>query len=165
MPTPNDNLKPRETPLAVGDKAPDFTLPDQDRKDVTLSTFLKEGKTVVLSFFPMAFTSVCGTEMGCFSKDLAKFSEKNTAVLGVSCDSFAVLKAWADHDKIQATMLADMHRQVCKAYGVYFAPLNVAGRATFVISPDGSGGGKVKWASARELKTAVNNEDVLAAIS
>lgn len=163
----NEHLKPRESPIQVGNAAPDFTLPDQERKDVTLSSLLKEGNTVVLSFFPMAFTSVCGTEMGCFSKDLAKFKEKNTVVLGISCDSFAVLKAWAEKEFFSATMLADMHRQVCKAYGFYFPPLNVAARGTVVIKPDGAGGGggTVKWVSARELKAAVNNEDVLAAIS
>ncbi|MGD9692506.1 MAG: redoxin domain-containing protein [Phycisphaerales bacterium] len=158
---PNEHLTVRETPIRVGDKAPDFTLPDQDRKDVTLSEHLKAGKTVVLSFFPMAFTSVCGTEMGCFTRDLGKFKEKNTVVLGVSCDSFATLKAWSEAEGIKATMLADMHRAVCRAYGMYFAPLNVAGRGTVVIGPDGV----VKWVEARELKDAVKNEDVLAAIS
>lgn len=158
---PNEHLTPRETPVRAGEKAPDFTLPDQDRKDVTLSALLKEGKTVVLSFFPMAFTSVCGTEMGCFSRDLSRFSNKNSVVLGISCDSFATLKAWSEKEGIKATMLADMHRAVCRAYGFYFAPLNVAARGTVVIGPDGV----VKWVSSRELKDAVKNEDVLAAIS
>lgn len=162
---PNDHLTPRSTPLEKGDTAPDFTLPNQDREDVTLSRLLDDGD-VVLSFFPMAFTSVCSTEMGCFTRDLAKFKGKGATVLGISCDSFAALKAWAEHDKIKATLLADMHRQVCRAYGVYFAPLNVAGRATLIIKGGrGADRGKVAWASARELGAAVNNEDVLAAIS
>lgn len=160
MPTPNDSLTARDTPLKVGDKAPLFTLPDQDRKEVSLQSLLGKGD-VVVSFFPMAFTSVCGTEMGCFTKDLAKFQAKGATVLGVSCDSFAVLKAWAEKEGIKATMLADMHRQVCKAFGVHFAPLNVAGRATFVIDQHGV----ITWASVRELGQAVKNEDVLAAIS
>lgn len=162
---PNDHLTPRSTPLEKGDTAPDFTLPNQDREDVTLSRLLDDGD-VVLSFFPMAFTSVCSTEMGCFTRDLAKFKGKGATVLGISCDSFAALKAWAEHDNIKATLLADMHRQVCRAYGVYFAPLNVAGRATLIIKGGrGADRGKVAWASARELGAAVNNEDVLAAIS
>ncbi len=162
---PNDHLTPRSTPLGKGDTAPDFTLPNQDREEVTLSKLLDDGD-VVLSFFPMAFTSVCGAEMGCFTRDLARFKDKGATVLGISCDSFATLKAWAEHDKIQAPMLADMHRQVCRAYGVYFAPLNVAGRATFLIKGGrGADRGKVAWASARELGEAVKNEDVLAAIS
>lgn len=158
---PNEHLTPRAAPIRVGEKAPDFTLPDQDRRDITLSSILKEGKTVVLSFFPMAFTSVCGTEMGCFTRDLAAFSEKNSVVLGISCDSFAVLKAWSEKEGIRATMLADMHRAVCRAYGVYFAPLNVAGRGTVVIGPDGV----VAWVSARELKEAVNTQDLLSTLS
>ena len=122
---PNAHLGPRDTPLRVGDKAPDFTLPNQDRAEVTLSRLLDEGD-VVLSFFPMAFTSVCSTEMGCFTKDLAKFKEKGATVVGLSCDSFATLKAWAEKEGIDTTLLADMHRQVCRAYGFYFPPLNVA---------------------------------------
>lgn len=162
---PNDHLTPRATPLTKGDHAPDFTLPNQNREDVTLSKLL-DHSDVVLSFFPMAFTSVCSTEMGCFSKDKAKFEAKGATVVGVSCDSFAALKAWAEHDKIDATLLADMHRQVCRAFGVYFAPLNVAGRATFVIKGGrGADRGTITWASSRELKDAVKNEDVLAAIS
>lgn len=157
---PNEDLTVRETPIRVGERAPDFTLPDQDRKDVTLSALLREGKTVVLSFFPMAFTSVCGTEMGCFTRDLAKFKEKHTVVLGVSCDSFAALKAWSEKEGIGATMLADMHRAVCRAYGFYFPQLNTAGRGTVVIAP----GGLVVWVSERELRDAVRTESVLAAI-
>lgn len=164
MPTPNDNLTPRDTPIKVGDEAPLFTLPDQEKKDASLGALLGKGE-VVLSFFPMAFTSTCGLEMGCFSKDLAKFGAKGATVLGISCDSPAALKAWAERDAIKATMLADMHRHVCKAYGFYFPPLNVAARGTVVIKPDGAGGGVVKWVSARELGQAVKNEDVLAAIS
>jgi peroxiredoxin len=162
---PNQHLTPRDTPLRPGDMAPDFTLPNQDRADVTLSRLLDQGD-VVLSFFPMAFTSVCSTEMGCFSRDLAKFKAKGATVVGVSCDSFAALKAWAEKEHITATLLADMHRQVCKAYGFYFAPLNVAGRATVVIKGgDAPDRGTIAWVSSRELKEAVKNEDVLAAIS
>lgn len=161
----NEQLTARESPIRVGDTAPDFTLPDQDRKDTTLSELLMKGD-VVLSFFPMAFTGVCTQEMGCYTRDLNAFRHKGAEVVGVSCDSFAALKAWAEKEGIKTPLLADMHRRVCRAYGLYFAPLNVAARGTVVIKGgEGPDRGKVLWVSARELKDAVNNKDVLAAIS
>lgn len=157
----NENLTPRDTPITVGEAAPDFTLSDQDRNDVSLSGLLKKGGDVVLSFYPLDFSPVCSNEMGCFTRDIARFKEKNTTVVGVSCDSFYAHKAWADAIGIQIPLLADMHRLVCKAYGFYFAPLNVAARGTVVVAPSG----KVKWVSARELKDAIDNETLLRAIS
>lgn len=155
--TTNTNLKTRETPIAIGDKAPDFTLPDQNRNEVTLSGLLAKGGDVVLSFFPLAFTGVCTSEMECFTSDIARFKDHNATVVGISCDSFATQKAFADASKITIPLLADMHRKVCKAYGLYWADLNVASRGTVVIGSDGV----VKWVSAREPGAAVNNDDVL----
>lgn len=156
----NEHLTARDTPLKAGDIAPDFTLPDQDRNEVSLSSLLADGRDVVLSFYPMAFTSVCGSEMACYTSDAGAFADRNAKVVGVSCDSFAANKAWRDQEKLGVPLLADMHRAVCRAFGAYFAPLNVAGRATFVIGPDR----RIKWASVRELGQAVDNKEVLAAL-
>ena len=101
MTTANASLSARTATIAVGDKAPDFTLPDQDRNDVSLSALLAKGGDVVLSFFPLAFTGVCTTEMECFTSDIARFADKNTTVVGISCDSFATQKAFADASKIE----------------------------------------------------------------
>ena len=79
----------------VGAKAPDFTLPDQDRAPVTLSEQLKKGP-VVLAFFPAAFSSVCTTEMCTFRDSAADLHKVNATVLGVSVDTFFAQKAWAD---------------------------------------------------------------------
>lgn len=154
-------LTPRDTPIRVGETAPDFTLQDQDRNDVTLSALLAQGNDVVLSFYPFDFSGVCSSEMGCFTRDLAKFKDKGATVLGVSCDSPWAHKAWADSLGLKITLLADLHRQVCRAYGFYFAPLNVASRGTVVIGTDR----KVKWVNSRELKDAIDNDTLLAAIS
>jgi len=157
MTTVNASLTARSAPIAVGDKAPDFTLPDQDRNDVSLSGLLARGGDVVLSFFPLAFTGVCTSEMECFTSDIARFADKDTTVVGISCDSFATQKAFADASKIGIPLLADMHREVCKAYGLYWEDLNVSSRGTVVIGSDGV----VKWVSAREPGDAVNNDEVL----
>lgn len=160
---PNENLIPRDTPLKVGDIAPDFVLPTQDRTDWRLSDHIKNSD-VVLCFYPMDFSPVCSTEMRCVSDELAKFSGKGAHVVGISADSFFTHKAWADSLGLKHTLLADMHRQVCRAYGIYFAPLNVAGRGTVVIGKNAQGAGKVKWVQARELKDAMTNDDVVAVL-
>lgn len=163
---PNEHLTTRDTPIAVGDKAPDFTLTDQDRKEISLYKDLLGKGDVVLSFYPMDFSPVCSTEMQCFTGDIHKFEKKGATVVGISADSFFTHKAWADALGLKQRLLADMHRQVCKAYGFYFAPLNVSARGTVVI--DGKPGpnmGRVKWVNARELGAAAKNDDILLAIS
>ncbi len=157
----NDHLTPRESPIKVGDKAPDFTLQNQDRQDVNLHDILRSGKEVVLSFYPFDFSPVCSTEMGCFTRDLGRFQDKDAVVLGVSCDSTWAHKAWSEQLGLHIGLLADLHRVVCRAYGFYFTPLNVASRGTVVIGTDGV----VKWVNTRELKDAIDNNALLAAIS
>ncbi len=161
--TPNDHLQPRPTPLKVGEAAPDFTLKDQNRADWHLADAVKKGD-VVLCFYPLSFTSVCGTEMKCVNEEMAKWQAKGAAVVGISCDSFAVQKAWADKEGFKQPLLADMHRQVCKAYGLFWPDLNVGSRGTVVIGQDASGHGKVKWVQAREPGKAMNFEEVMAAV-
>lgn len=160
----NDHLSPRDRPIQAGEPAPDFTLKDQTRADWKLSDAVKKGD-VVLCFFPMAFTGVCGTEMKCVTAEIGKWQAKGAQVVGVSCDSFAVLKEWADKEGFKQAMLADMHRQVCKAYGFFWPDLNVASRGTVVIGKDPSGRGTVKWAQAREIPKAMNLDEVLAAVA
>jgi peroxiredoxin len=166
-PTPAVQLIPHITPLAEGDAAPNFTLKTQDRKDWSLAEAIKQGD-VVLAFFPLAFTGVCGTEMQCITKELSAWQKKSggaAQVVGVSCDSFAALKAWADQMGLKHTLLADMHRDVCKAYGLFWPELNVSKRGTVVIGQDASGQGKVKWIQAREPGKAMDWDEVLAHIA
>ena len=159
----NENLTARESIIAPGETAPDFELPTQTPgKTWKLSEALKSGEgEVVLSFFPFAFTGVCGTEMACITKDLAVFTAKGATVVGISCDSSYALNAWAQQLGLTHTLLSDMHRKVCKAYGLYWADLNVSGRGTVVISKNG----KVKWSQRREPKNAFNEQELLAQMS
>lgn len=160
---PNEHLTPRETPVKVGEIAPDFTLTDQTRAEWKLSEALERGD-VVLCFYPMDFSPVCSVEMKCVTDEMSRFASKGAQVVGVSCDSFFVHKAWADSMGLKQTLLADMHRAVCRAYGFYFAPLNVASRGTVVIGKSADGVGRVKWVQTRELKEAMKAEDVVGAI-
>jgi len=142
----NDHLHSRETPLAVGETAPDFTLQDQDRKEWKLSDAVKLGD-VVLCFYPMAFTGVCGVEMKCVNDEMAAWTKKSAKVVGISCDSTAVQKAWADSMGLKQTLLADMHRHVCKAYGFYWADLNVSSRGRWSSARAAAGRARSRGAS------------------
>ncbi len=157
----NEHLTPRDKPFAIDDAAPDFVLQDQNRKDWRLSDAVKRGD-VALCFFPLAFTSVCTTEMKCVNDEMAGWQGRGATVVGVSCDSFAVLKAWADQIGLQQTMLSDMHRAVCKAYGLHWPELNVSKRGTVVIGKSADGRGRVKWVQAREPGKAMQWDEVAA---
>ncbi len=154
---------PRETRLSPGAAAPDFTLPDQQRKDWTLSEALKKGD-VVLCFFPFAFTGVCGTEMKCITSEMAAWRAKGADVVGVSCDSPFVQKAWAAAEGFQHTLLSDQHRHVTRGYGLYWGDMNTTRRATVIISKSATGQGKIKWIEAREPGQAMTWEKVLAQV-
>ncbi len=160
----NDHLTPRPQPITAGEPAPDFTLLDQDRKEWKLSEAAKTSD-VVLCFYPLDFSPVCSTEMKCVTDEMDRFASKGAKIVGISCDSFFTHKAWADSLGLRQTLLADMHRQVCKAYGLFFPDLNCASRGTVVVGKSADGKPRVKWAQAREIKDAMKNDDVLAAIS
>lgn len=159
----NPHLTPRNAPISVGEFAPDFTLSDQNRAEWKLSEALKKGD-VVLAFVPFAFTSTCSVEMKCISDDFTKWSGKGATVVGVCCDSFAANRAWADKDGYTHLILSDLHRDVCKAYGLYWADLNVANRGTIVIGASPDGRGKIKFVQARPPAQAMKWEDVLAMV-
>ena len=159
----NEHLTPRETPLAAGDAAPDFTLLDQARNEFKLSEKLEQ-VDVVLCFFPMAFTEVCSAEMDCVHREIPVWQAKGLQVVGVSADSFAVQKAWSDQTGYTFPLLADMHREVCKGYGLYWPDLNVASRGTVIVTK-GEAGPTVKWSQAREVGNAMDFEEVLAAMA
>lgn len=157
---PTTSLPERTTPIAVGDHAPDFSLLDQDTNEWSLAEHLRQSD-VVLCFYPMDFSPVCETEMRCVTDEFEKFASHNAQVVGISCDSFFVHKAWAQSLNLSHTLLADMHRAVCKAYGLYFPDLNVAARGTVIVGKDGL----VKWVQAREIKDAMALPDVMAALA
>jgi glutaredoxin-dependent peroxiredoxin len=124
----------------VGAKAPDFTLPNQDREPVTLSEVLKKGP-VVLNFFPAAFSSVCQNQMCTFRDSASELNAVKASVLGVSVDSFFALKAWSDQNKFNFPLLSDYNREILDKYGVNNPDMigmkNIARRAVFVIDKSG----------------------------
>lgn len=125
---------PETTPIAAGAVAPDFTLPDQDKKDFVLSSF--KGKNVVLFFYPLDWSPTCTKENACFSQDLSRFS-KYGEVAAISIDSVWSHKAWQEKMGLKHRLLADMHRKVTKAYGLYHPGANISQRATVIVDKNG----------------------------
>ena len=127
--------------IAVGAKAPDFTLPNEDREPVSLSAELKKGP-VVLAFFPAAFSSVCTTEMCTFRDSAAELNKVGANVLGVSVDTFFALKAWKDANHLNFPLLSDFNKSVIRQFGVVNPDMiglkDIAKRAVFVIDKSGA---------------------------
>ena len=126
--------------VEVGSKAPDFTLMDQDRKPVTLSSAVQNGP-VVLAFFPAAFSSVCQNEMCTFRDSIATLGSSKAQVFGVSTDTFFALKAWQDQQRFGFPLLSDYNKEVIRLYGVTNPDMiglkDIAKRAVFVIDRQG----------------------------
>jgi len=130
-------------PIALGTKAPDFTLKTaaaDGLKDVKLSDNFGKKKTVLL-FFPLAFTGVCTQEMCDVSAGLADYAGLNAEVYGISVDSPFAQAAWAKQSKISVTLLSDLNKTTAAAYGVIFPGLagigDTSARAAFVVGKDG----------------------------
>lgn len=126
--------------IAAGAKAPDFTLPNQDREPVTLSDAVKKGP-VVLAFFPAAFSGVCTTEMCHFRDSSSELNKVNAQVLGISTDTFFALKAWGDAQKLNFPLLSDFNKDVIRQYGVVNPDMiglkDISKRAVFVVDRNG----------------------------
>ena len=127
--------------LQTGDQAPDFTLPNHKRERVSLESL--RGTTVVLAFFPAAFTGVCEKEMCSFRDSLTALNDLNATVLGVSVDAPFANAAFAERNQLNFPLLSDYNREAVKAFGVAhddFAGMpgyTAAKRSVFVIDPAG----------------------------
>jgi peroxiredoxin Q/BCP len=127
--------------MDINDKAPEFSLLDQDEKKVSLKDF--RGKTVVLYFYPRADTPGC-TKESCEFRDTDKQIQKTGAVvLGISADTPKAQKKFQEKYHLPFTLLADTEKKLVNAFGVY-KEKNMYGkkvmgiaRTTFIIGPDG----------------------------
>jgi glutaredoxin-dependent peroxiredoxin len=129
--------------IPVGSKAPDFSLKSKQASglvDVKLSNNFGKTNTVLL-FFPLAFTSVCTSEMCDITSGLGQYKELNAEVIAVSVDSPFSQEAWAQKEKIGITLASDLNKKTADAYGVLLPDLiglgAVSARAAFVIDKNG----------------------------
>jgi peroxiredoxin len=127
--------------ITVGDRAPDFTLPDANLKPRSLKEFL--GQKIVLAFFVGAFTTTCTKEMCEFRDSMARLIDLNAQVVGISVNDPFANKAFAEKNRLPFPILSDYNREVIKEYGLEladFAGLKgyiVAKRSIFILDKDG----------------------------
>jgi peroxiredoxin len=133
--------------IEIGDDAPDFTLVNQDREKITLSDY--RGETVVLAFYPGAFTSGCTREMCTIRDEIAELENIETRVFGISVNDPFSNKAFHEENVLNFPLLSDYTRTVVRKYDIYhenFAGLagyTVAKRSVFIL--DSEGVVRYKW--------------------
>jgi peroxiredoxin len=118
----------------IGDKAKNFSLEDQDEQLFTLSDF--KGKKILLSFHPLAWTSVCAEQMKSLENSKSAFDSLNTIAVGVSVDTVPSKKAWAKSLGIKNTrLLSDFwpHGKVADLYGIFRSKDGFSERANIII--------------------------------
>ena len=123
---------------AVGSVAPDFELTNQHGQKVSLASF-RDKKNVVVLFYPFAFSGICTGELCALRDDLAPFQNDQVELLAISCDPMYSLKAFADAEKYEFSLLADFwpHGEVAKKYGVFQEERGFSTRGTFFIDKSG----------------------------
>jgi thioredoxin-dependent peroxiredoxin len=127
--------------LVPGDAAPDFSLPDADGNEVSLSSL--RGQRVIIYFYPAAMTPGCTKQACDFRDSLSSLAAAGFTVVGISPDSPAKLAKFRERDGLTFPLLSDAKRSVLEAYGAYgekmlYGKKSVGViRSTFVVDPDG----------------------------
>jgi mycoredoxin-dependent peroxiredoxin len=143
--------------LQVGDVAPDFELLDENGKPTRLASF--RGRSVVLVFFPAAFSPICTQELKSLSAHARDFEQGNAVLVGVSVDNKWSLKAFKRDEQLSAVLLSDFHPKgnVAQKYGVFMGETGYAKRGTFIIDKDGI----IRGITVKEPKEPRSEEDAL----
>ena len=145
--------------IKVGEKAPEFVLKDQNKEEIDLAKF--KGKKVILSWHPLAFTSVCTDQMRSLERNYDRIQEKGeTVVIGLSIDPFPAKQKWADILCIENVKIASdffPYGQVTKDYGLFNEENGASKRANVIIDEDGN----VKWVKVYEPSELPDIEEVI----
>lgn len=126
--------------LSIGNTAPDFTLFDSTKKEVTLSSM--KGQPVLLLFFPLAFTSTCTKELCSVRDNISWYNNLNTNVFGISVDALHSLAKYKEEQHLNFTLLSDFNKEVSRSYDTIYEQFGyhmkgVSKRSAFVIDKDG----------------------------
>ena len=149
-------------PVEIGQEAPDFEVRDQNGTPVRLSSFRGQ-KNVVLVFYPLAFTPTCTGELCAIRDESSVFENDDTVVFGVSCDSPATLKVFAEREGYEFSLLSDFwpHGEVSRAYGVFLEERGFPARGTFIIDKAGI----VRWSVVNSPADARSTADYREALN
>jgi len=147
--------------IEVGQKAPDFALQNQEKKEVKLSDFAGK-KNVVIVWYPLDWSPTCTNEHLCFVNDMKAFETLDAEVLGVSVDSVWSHKAFAEKMGIKYSLLADFHPRgaMSEKYGIYLADKGITGRAIAIVNKTG----KVAWFKNYDIPVVPDLKEVAAAL-
>ena len=147
--------------LQRGEAAPDFALTDQRLSTTRRSDF--DGRKLLIVFFPLTFTSVCGGELTRLRDEIHDFVGEDRALLAISTDSSAVHRAFDEREFLGFPILSDFwpHGEVARAYGVLDEQTGLALRGTFVVDEDGI----VQWSTVNGVPDARSTDDYRAALA
>jgi peroxiredoxin len=123
--------------IKVGEKAPDFSLPNHKGEQVSLSDF--RGRKVMLAFYPSDFSPVCSDQLSIYQEVKPDLDEAGLEVVGVSIDHSWAHRAFRKELNLDFTLLADFHPkgQVAELYGAYLPDYGTSNRSLVLIDPDG----------------------------
>jgi peroxiredoxin len=129
--------------IEPGTKAPDFSLPDQDGNEVSLSDFA--GQKLVLCFYPLDFSPVCTDQLSLYQEVLEELESKGAKLVGISVDSAYCHAAFRKQLNLTMPLLADFNPKgkVSQAYGAWIEGAGISNRALVLIED-----GEVKWSYA-----------------
>ena len=154
--------------LTIGDQFPQFEKtatvslePGKEFSNVTSDDHKKEGKWMVMFWYPKDFTFVCPTEISAFNKHYDEFVNKNAMLLGASTDSEYVHLAWRNNHKdlrdLRFPLIADTSKSLAESLGILEANEKIAYRATFIVDPEGI----IRFVSANDLSIGRNVHEVI----
>lgn len=146
--------------IKVGDKAPNFTLVNDETKEVSLSDY--KGKNAVVLFFPLAFTGVCTTELCTMRDDIATYQNLDAEVVAISVDSPFALAQFKAQQNLNFPLLSDFNATTSEAYGAKYDEFvmglkNVSKRSAFVVDKEGT----VQYAEVLESAGDLPNFDAI----
>ncbi|SMC60475.1 redoxin domain-containing protein [Papillibacter cinnamivorans] len=147
--------------MKAGMKAPEFSLKDQKSQSIKLSDY--RGKTVLLSWHPLAWTSVCLDQMRSLETNWERFQELGTVPFGASVDTVPSKKIWAEAIAIQkVSLLCDFwpHGKVAEEYGIFNEKLGFSERANIIVDGEGT----VRWVKVYPISQLPDIQEVLQAI-
>jgi peroxiredoxin len=123
--------------LSVGDPAPEFSLRDQDKQEVSLAEL--RGTPVLLVFYPFAFSGLCTGELCQLRDELAEYTDAGVKVFAISTDPTFTLKAFREKEGFDFPLLSDFwpHGETAQAYGAFNEKAGMAVRATFLVDAEG----------------------------
>lgn len=147
--------------IEVGDKIPKINLRDHNEEEIKLDKF--EGKNVLLSFHPLAWTSVCRNQMQALEDNYKEFEKNNTVPIGISVDPVPSKRAWAkDMELKNLKLVSDFwpHGEFASKLGIFIEEKGISGRVNILVNDQG----KVLWLKEYDIPELPDIDEVLEAV-